>query len=196
GVLAVVFAIAGYRQGVVTGFFSLFGFFGGGVIGAQVAPAVSTALAEPGTGRSLIAIACVFALAAIGQLVASGIGYTLRGRIRWESWRTVDSVFGSALSVVALLLVAWLVGTATAQGPVPWLASQVRHSALLRMVDGVVPDAAQGWFSDFRSVVAQSVFPQVFNGLGPETTVEVKPPDPAVVKDPQVRRALRSVVKV
>src|SRR5690606_415948 len=86
--------------------------------------------------------------------------------------------------------------TATAQGPVPWLASQVRHSALLRMVDGVVPDAAQGWFSDFRSVVAQSVFPQVFNGLGPETTVEVKPPDPAVVKDPQVRRALRSVVKV
>lgn len=196
GVLAVIFAIAGYRQGVVTGFFSLFGFFGGGVLGAQIAAPISTALAEPGTGRSMIAIACVFALAAVGQLLASGIGYSLRGRIRWQSWRTVDSVCGSALSVVAMLLVAWLVGTATAQGPVPWLASQVRHSALLRMVDGIMPDAARGWFSDFRSVVAQSAFPQVFNGLGPESTVDVKAPDPAVVKDPEVRRALRSVVQV
>lgn len=196
GVLAVVFAVAGFRQGVVTGFFSLFGFLGGGVLGAQIAPPVSTAIAEPGVGRSLIAIACVFALAAIGQLLASGIGYSLRGRIRWQSWRTVDSVCGSALSVVALLLVAWLVGTAAAQGPVPWLASQVRHSALLRMVDGIMPETARSWFSDFRRVVAQSAFPQVFNGLGPEVTVNVKPPDPGAVEDPQVRRALRSVVQV
>ncbi|MQA05752.1 MAG: MarP family serine protease [Streptosporangiales bacterium] len=196
GVLVLVFAIAGYRQGLVTGFFSLVGFFGGGALGASIAAPVSTALAGPGTGRSMIAVACVFALAAAGQLVASGIGYVLRNRIRWQSAKAVDAVCGSALSVVALLLVAWLVGTAAVQGPFPALASQVRHSAVLRMVDGMMPDVARGWFRDFRRVVDQSAFPQVFNGLGPRRTVEVRPPDPDVADTREVRRALGSVVLV
>ncbi|MGH3377513.1 MAG: MarP family serine protease [Actinoallomurus sp.] len=196
GILAVIFAVSGFRQGLVAGCLSLVGFFGGGALGAQLAPSVSRALAHPGTGRALVAVACVFVVAALGQLVASAIGYALRERIRWHSARVLDAAGGALLSVVALLLVAWLIGTATVQSPFPTLASQVRHSALLRVVDGVMPDAARTWFREFRRTVDQSGFPQVFGGLGPENTVQVKPPDPGVVDDPGVRRALRSVVKV
>ncbi|MQA79554.1 MAG: MarP family serine protease [Streptosporangiales bacterium] len=196
GFLAVVFAVSGFRQGVVAGFLSLLGFFGGGVLGAQVSPAVSSALAEPGTGQSMVAVACVFVAAALGQLLASAIGYALRERIRWQSARAVDSACGSLLSVVALLLVAWLVGTAVVQAPFPTLSHQVKHSAILRMVDGIIPDVARSWFSEFRRAVGQSAFPQVFGGLGPDRTVEVSPPDPEVADNPGVKRALRSVVKV
>lgn len=196
GVLAVIFAVSGFRQGLVAGCLSLVGFFGGGALGAQLAPAVSTALARPGTGRALVAVACVFVAAALGQLVASAIGYALRERIRWHSARVLDAAGGAVLSVIALLLVAWLIGTAAVQSPFPSLAAQVRHSALLRMVDGVMPDAARTWFREFRRTVDQSGFPQVFGGLGPTNTVQVQPPDPGVVNNPGVQRSLRSVVKI
>ncbi|MGH3098700.1 MAG: MarP family serine protease [Streptosporangiales bacterium] len=196
GILAVIFAVSGFRQGLVTGFLSLCGFLGGGVLGAHIAPMVTEALKLHGVGESLVALACVFALAAIGQLAASAVGYAFRRRMRWQSARAIDSVGGALLSVIALLLVAWLVATAVVQGPFPALAGQVRHSAVLRAVDDAVPDQARNWFSSFRRVVGRGAFPQVFGGLGPDRTVPVRPPDPGVARTPRVQHALDSVVKV
>ena len=47
------------------------------------------------------------------------------------------------MSVISLLLVAWLVGRAVASSPYPDLASQVRRSAVMTTVDGLVPDAGR-----------------------------------------------------
>lgn len=42
----VLFAVSGYRQGLVVGVLSFVGFFGGGFLGTQVAPPIATRVAS------------------------------------------------------------------------------------------------------------------------------------------------------
>ena len=59
-----------------------------------------------------------------------------------------------------------------------------------------MPDSARQLFSDFRTEVDGSVFPQVFGGLSPERVLPVGSPDAAILRDPDVLAARRSVVEV
>jgi S1-C subfamily serine protease len=100
------------------------------------------------------------------------------------------------VSAVALLLVAWLIGTAVARSPFDGLRDQVGNSTVLGAVEGVIPDATQGWFSSFRQFVDQTEFPAVFGGLGGESVIPVDEPDPTILNTPELRKARRSIVKV
>jgi S1-C subfamily serine protease len=59
-----------------------------------------------------------------------------------------------------------------------------------------MPSAADGLVEDLTSAMDDGVFPRVFEGLGPEPIAPVDAPDGAVTKDPDVVRALKSVVHV
>ena len=190
------FAVSGYRQGFIVGILSFVGFLGGGVLGAQIAPSLADSVATDGRTQALVAIIVVFVAASLGQLITTVVGGLVRDRIVWRPIRVIDSAAGALVSAVGVLLVAWLVGTAVAQSPFSTLARQVRHSAVLQAVDGVVPDVARAWFASFRRLVDQGGFPQVFGGLGPERIVPVDPPDPAVLGSAAVQKARPSIVKV
>jgi S1-C subfamily serine protease len=193
---AVVFAISGYRQGMLVGVLSFLGFIGGGAVGALIAPHVATAIGGA-RAQALVAVAVVFTVATIGQLLTTLLGTTLRHRLRWQPARTVDSLAGAVVSVVSVLLVAWLVGTAVARtSTFGGLARQVRHSAVLHQVDRVMPDGARNSFGAFRRLLDQNNFPQVFGGLAPERIVPVKPPDPAVLDSAGLKSARSRVLKV
>jgi S1-C subfamily serine protease len=194
--LAAAFAVAGYRQGFIVGVLSFVGFLGGAAVGAVFSPAIARALVSGPARQALVAIVVVFITAMIGQLVASLAGAAVRSRVTWRPVAFVDAVGGAVVSVLSVLLIAWLIGSAVANAPFPAVAGQVSGSVVLRGVDRIMPPTAHIMFSDFRRLLASGPYTQVFGALGAEGALTVPPPDPAVVNTPGLERARPSVVKI
>ncbi len=195
-VAAALFAISGYRQGFVVGVLSFVGFLGGGVLGAILAPTLARTDALSGLNRTTVAIVLVFLLASAGQVAATVLGNVVRRKLVWRPVQVVDSFAGAAISVVSLLLVAWLVGTAVASSPFTGLASQVRRSVVLDTVNSAVPGGAKGLFASFRRLIDERGFPEVFGSFVPTQVRPVDPPDPALAASATVRAVEDRVFKI
>jgi S1-C subfamily serine protease len=195
-VLVVAFAVAGYRQGFIIGVLSFAGFIGGGAIGAVFGPRIARSLVSGLAQQALVAIIVVFVAAMIGQLLASGVGVAMRARLTWRPATVVDAIGGAAVSVISVLLIAWLIASAVAYAPFPLISRQVNGSTVLRGVDRLMPPAAATMFSDFRALLARGPYTQVFGALGAESALSVGPPDNSVLSSSGLARAGRSVVKV
>ena len=192
----VLFAVSGYRQGFVVGVLSFVGFLGGGVLGARLAPRIAELDAFVGFSRSVVGLAVVFLAATVGQVLATVLGGALRRRLTWRSARHVDAAGGAVVSVLSLLLVAWLVGRAVASSPYPELASQVRRSAVMTTVDGLVPESGRRFLAEFRNLIDERGFPEVFSDLQAADEAGVRPPDVRLRQDPAVLEVEPSVLKV
>lgn len=195
-VAVVLFAISGYRQGFVVGVLSFVGFLGGGILGAQLAPSVADWPLLVDLPRAVVGLAVVFLFASIGQVLATLVGGAVRRRITWHPVRQLDALGGAVVSVIGLLLVTWLVGRAVAQSPYPSLSAQVRGSAVIGTVDELVPDGGRRLFTEFRQLIDEQGFPEVFDGLDPTQVQPVDPPDPALAGSPVVRDLEQSVLKI
>ena len=193
---AVLFAVSGYRQGFVVGLLSFVGFLGGGVLGAKVAPEIARSQFFSQFPRIVVGLGVVFLAASVGQVLATLVGGAVRKRLTWRPARQVDAFGGAVISVVSLLLVSWLVARAVASSPYPTLASQVRNSAVITTVDGLLPDAAPRLFNSLRTLIDERGFPEVFDGLGPTDVRDVPAPDPALAGNPAVEQARPSILKV
>ena len=198
-VLAAAFAVAGYRQGFIIGVLSFAGFIGGVAVGAIFAPRISRALASSLAWQAFVAILVVFSAAVIGMVVASALGVAVRSRMRGRPATFLDSLGGAAVNVLAVLLVAWLIGSFVAYSPFPQISGQVNDSAVLKAVDGLVPRSALTLpgFPPLRRLLASGPYTQVFSALGAESAlVAVPPPDPAVLNSRGLVLARGSVVKI
>lgn len=198
-VAAVWFAIVGYRQGFVVGILSVIGFLGGGLVAVYLLPVIWSALtddSEVSTSAAIVAVVIVIVCASVGQAFTTHLGNKLRRFITWSPARALDATGGALVNVVAMLLVAWLIGSALAGTSLPTLGKEVRNSKVLLGVSRVMPDQANTWFTDFSSVLAQNGLPQVFSPFANEPITEVRPPDPALVGSPVAARAKQSIVKV
>ncbi|NGO44231.1 MarP family serine protease [Streptomyces ureilyticus] len=198
-VAAVWFAIVGYRQGFVVGILSVIGFLGGGLVAVYLLPVIWDALtddAEVGTTAAVVAVVIVIVCASVGQALTTHLGSKLRRYITWSPARALDATGGALVNVVAMLLVAWLIGSALAGTTLPTLGKEVRNSKVLLGVSRALPAQADTWFADFSSVLAQNGFPQVFSPFSNEPINEVQAPDPALANSPVAARAQRSIVKV
>ncbi|PZF94364.1 MarP family serine protease [Micromonospora deserti] len=193
--LMLVFAISGYRQGFVIGVLSFSGFFLGALVGLQVGPLLAQQFIDSGT-RVLISLVAIFGLAVVGQAVAGWVGSHLRKTITSDVGKQVDDIGGAFVSLFAVLLVAWLVAVPLGSSSLPWLAASVRNSALLTVVDRVLPDQAQRLSTALRDTVDTNGFPDVFGDLAPTRARQVSPPDPALAGSQVVVNGQRSVVKV
>jgi S1-C subfamily serine protease len=193
--VALLFAANGYRQGLVVGFLGFVGFLGGALLGVQLSPLVADWV-DAGIGRVLVVLLVVFAIASLGQALAVVIGSALRSRLPGRTTRIVDSFGGAVISVVAALLVVWMVAAPLASAPVPWLASEVRRSAVIASVDNAMPESVRRLYARLGAAVDQGDFPEVFGRLTPTDVRSVEPPDPRLASSAVVRTAERSVVKV
>ncbi|MDX3749519.1 MarP family serine protease [Streptomyces sp. AK08-02] len=198
-VAAVWFAIVGYRQGFVVGILSVIGFLGGGLVAVYLLPVVwdgVTDEAEVNTTAAVVAVVIVIVCASVGQALTTHLGNKLRRFITWSPARALDATGGALVNVVAMLLVAWLIGAALAQTTMPTVGKEVRGSKVLAGVQEVLPSDADTWFKDFTSVLAQNGFPQVFSPFSDEPIKDVDPPDPALANSAVAVNAQRSIVKV
>jgi S1-C subfamily serine protease len=194
---AIAYGIGGFRNGAVVGLFSMVGFFGGAVIGAQVAEPLGSRLAD-GRAQIPIAIICVLFVAMLGQLLGVWAAGHVRTRIVKDAGKAVDSGIGAALGVVSVLLVAWMVAVPLASSPYPSLSSAAVNSTIVRGVDDVMPKDVRSLYASLRSFLNQSGFPPVFGDLPQTHIVKVEPPDSTLSPDvaARVRAASASVLKI
>lgn len=193
---AVLFAVNGYRHGLITSAFSFFGFLAGVVIGAQLAGPVATAITDDSVVRVIIALIIVFGLAGLGQFAVGLLGRRTRQLVTWRPARVVDSVLGTVVSVLTVLLVAWIVATPLAASPFPTLASQVRQSSIVQAVDGAVPGPVRTLYQSLRESLDRQGLPDVLDPLTQTVVPDVAAPDGALASDPVVAQVRGSVVKV
>jgi S1-C subfamily serine protease len=193
--LMLLFAVSGYRQGFVVGALSFAGFFGGAVIGLQVGPQLSEQFADDSL-RVVVALVAIFGLAVLGQALAGWLGTRVRHAITSRGGQVADDIGGAVVSLVAVLLVAWLVAVPLADSSLPWLSSAVKHSALVRGINRVMPEEAKALSDSLRDTVDTTGFPDVFDELTPTRVRDVPAPDPRLAGSRVVAAAEQSVVKV
>ncbi|MEU4239070.1 MarP family serine protease [Actinoplanes sp. NPDC026619] len=194
-VLMLVFAISGYRQGFVVGALSFGGFFSGVLIGLQIGPLIAENFADP-TARLVVSLGTIFALAVLGQTLAGWLGTHLRRQISSKPLQRVDDAGGAVISLLAVLLVASLIAVPLGSTPFEGLNGQVRNSAILRGLDGLLPDQAEALSSALRNTLDTNGFPDVFGGLAPTKTKNVAAPDPKLKNSQIVQKSQSSVIKV
>jgi S1-C subfamily serine protease len=195
-VIAAAFAVSGYRQGFIVGSLSFVGFLGGAVAGALFAPGISRAIVGGQNQQDLVAVVLLVLLAIVGQFAASAIGTALRSHMTWRPAAVVDSVGGAAVSVLSVLLIAWVIGSVLVASPFSGVVTQVNDSAVLRTVDRLMPSTARTMFSDFRRLLASGPFPEVFSGIGAAHALSVAPASNAVLNSPGYLAARSRVFKV
>jgi S1-C subfamily serine protease len=194
--LAIGFGVSGYRQGFLTASLSFVGFFGAAAIGAQIAEPIAEKLARQSNGRVVVAVAVVLVCALAGQLLAVWVGGELRRRITWHPAQQVDAVLGAIVSVLAVLLVTWMVATPLASSPYPALSSAVRRSEIIRGVNTAVPGPVRDIYRSLRDIVRRYDFPEVFGPLVPTQVKNVPAPDERLLASPAVRADRQSVLKI
>jgi S1-C subfamily serine protease len=194
-VLVLAYAVSGYWQGFISGAFATLGLLLGGLLGIWLAPEV-LGDAAPALWVSLAALFVVLICASFGQAVLQYAGARIRDRIKWQPVRALDAVGGAALSMVAVLVVSWALGVAVSGASLPWVSKQVRSSDVLSRVDDVMPAQAVDALDSFNDVVGSSFFPQYLEPFAKEQIVDVAPPPGRIGRDPQVRAAAASVLKV
>jgi S1-C subfamily serine protease len=184
---ALLLALAGMQRGFVVGALALAGFAGGAVLGARVGP-----LILPEGARS--PYAPLFALAGaliVGGLLASWLerlGARLRRGMRLPGLGALDGVLGALLSAAIALALAWIAGAVVLQTPgLGQLRHDVQRSFVLRQLNGVLPPSGP-------LLNALARFDPLPSVPGPDAGVA--PPSPAVLRQPGVRAAAPSVVKV
>jgi S1-C subfamily serine protease len=192
--LAVLAAIAGWRQGLIGGVLSFAGFLGGAFVGVLVAPALVGE--RTGLPALLLAVGVVVLAAGIGNAVAVVLGAWIRSLVSWEPARALDSVAGSAFGIATVALVAWVVASALVVVPLGPVSAQLRGSSVLGGIDSVLPQPARDWLSGLRSSLDASGLPQAFSGFAVDPVIPVAEPDPEVLAVPAVRRTWSSLVKV
>jgi S1-C subfamily serine protease len=195
-VLALVFALSGFRQGLLVSATSFFGFLGGAVLGAQLSGPVADRIEGSSVTRVFAALVVVLAGALLGQVVAGAAGRALRRAVTWEPAKVVDSVAGAVVSAAAVLLVAWMVASPLATAPFPQIASQVRQSALVQAVDGAVPDGVRSVYESLREAIDRRGLPDVLDPLTPTRARDVPSPDQTLTQSGVVGSVQGSVVKI
>jgi S1-C subfamily serine protease len=192
----VVFSVSGYQRGLVAGCVSLAGFVGGAVVGVWLLPFVLKKVAPGTTEATVVALLTVLVPAAVGQAVASPLGWRLRSSMSWTPVRWADGAGGVAVNTAAVLVVGWVAASALAVSPSPVLNQEIRSSQILGMVQDRMPDQASTWFNDAAGALATAGFPPVFNPFENEPGATVAKPSGDSVTRAATEAAKRSTVKV
>ena len=180
-------ALAGLRRGLVAGLFSVGGFVAGAVIGGRVARHF---LAGGSTSPylPLVALAAALVFAAVLQTLAGLIGSMARGRLLGlPPLRTLDTAGGAVLGAALGLALVWVVGVVALQIPGQTnLRRAAQRSQVLQRLNRIVPPSRL-----LAALHRVDPFPSV---AGPE--IPARPVDPSVLRDPTVRRAAPSVMRI
>jgi S1-C subfamily serine protease len=185
--LVALFGFAGLRRGFIVGALSLAGLVAGAVVGARAGP-----LLLPAGSHS--PYAPLFALAGallLGGMLASGLE-RLGGRLRHGLWipglGALDGLLGALLSAAIALGLTWLVGAVVLQTPeLGGVRGDVQRSFVLRQLNAVLPPSGP-------VLNALARFDPLPSIAGPGA--DVAPPSRAVLRQPGVREAAPSVVRV
>jgi hypothetical protein len=185
-VFVLLMAAWGYAQGLIVGALSLAGFLGGAIAGARLGPL----LLSEGSHSPYAPLFALVGSLLLGGMLASGfelLGFRLRSGLG-SRLGVLDGV-GGALLVGALgVALVWIGGAVALNTPgARELREPIQRSAILTELNDHLPPSG----GILKTLARFDPFPRI---EGPDPGVG--PPDSAVARDPDVRRAGRSVVRV
>lgn len=189
---ALAMAVWGYQQGLIVGVLSLGGFAIGAFLGSRLGPAL---LPEGSHSPYAPATALAGALL-IGGIVAvslEGVAFAARRRLLGTAGRrpgvaAAESSAGAVLLVALALGLAWLFGAVALNAPgAKGLRKAVQQSAILRALNDAFPPS--------------SGLINALNRIDPRISItgpspDVAAPDSKIARDPEVRAAADSVVRI
>jgi len=187
-VFALLLALFGSQQGFVVGALSLAGFVGGAILGARLAPILLSEGSES-PYAPIFSLGCGLLVGAIMAAGLEGVAQALRNAIAHvPGFAAVDGGLGAVLSGAVALAVAWVAGAVALGVPgQPELRREVQRSAVLRTLNEVLPPSGP-----ILNVLARlDPLPAL---RGP--SADVAPPRAAIARDPEVRAAGASVVRI
>jgi S1-C subfamily serine protease len=182
-------------QGFVVNLVSTIGLLAGGLLAIAIVPRLLSG-GQPTLSSSLLALALVIGAAAIGQAVGTYVGTDLRTSLVWRPLRWVDSLGGSVLSMIAVLVAAWALGYSVSGTSIPYLSTAARGSSILDRVDNVMPARAAQTLRAFNKTLDANLFPRYIDPFEDERITAIGPPNDATLRQPGVRQASESVVKI
>ena len=182
----VLMAVWGFGQGLIAGGLALAGFAAGAFLGARLGPL----LLQDGSHSPYAPLFALITALLLGSLFASGLevlGFHLRHRLP-EELGVVDGVGGSVLLACLGLFLVWVAGAVALQTPgARELREPIQRSAILNRLNDVLPPSG----AILNALARFDPFPSI---RGP--SANVPPPNAKIARDPEVRAAGRSVVKV
>jgi hypothetical protein len=183
---ALVMAVWGFAQGLIVGALSLAGFVGGALLGSRVGPL----LLEEGAESPFAPVFALFGALLLGGAFATALellGSRLRERIG-ERLGLLDGLGGAVLIACLALGITWIVGAVALHAPGGReLRAEVQRSRILQTLNGALPPSGP----ILNALARFDPVPQI-QGPAPD----VRPPSSAIARDPDVRTAGRSVVRV
>jgi S1-C subfamily serine protease len=179
-------AFNGLRKGLIAGILSLVGVVIGAIVGARLAPEfLSGGSHSPYT--PLVALAGAAFLAIFLEGLGTMSGSMLREGLHLPALRKIDSAGGLLLGAATGLAIVWVLGAVALLFPGQTsLRQRVQQSVILRELNGLVPPSRL-----LHALARVDPFPAIAGPLAP-----VSPPNPRVLRQPGVRSAEPSVVKL
>jgi S1-C subfamily serine protease len=190
-----LFALIGWRTGLIQGLLGFLGFLGGAVLAAKLLPDLANGAGPEGPLAAILLIALVLIAGMIGQALGALLGSRMREVLPWEPARWFDSVLGAGLAAAGAIVAAWAIATIMLALPENATTSAVRTSSVLAAVDQTVPPEAKQALSDMAGMVSRSGIPIVVGGFTDEPVGRTAPSSDEATT-PQVAAMLDSVVKV
>jgi S1-C subfamily serine protease len=184
---AVILAMFGFRQGLIVGALSFAGFAAGAFIGTRLGP-----LLLPQGSSSPYAPAFGLAGALLGGAIFAtgleGLGFMLRRTLVIPGLGLLDGVLGAALGAALALGIVWIIAAVAAQTPgQSGLRMDIQRSAILSKLNELLPPSGP----ILNALARLDPLPSI---TGPSPNVAA--PEPQIARDPGVRNASRSVVRV
>ena len=182
----VLMGVWGFRQGLIAGALSLVGFAGGALVGSRLGPLVL----QDGSHSPYAPLFALIGALLVGAVLSSVLevlGFHLRRRLG-ERLGALDGVGGSVLVACLGLFLVWIAGAVALQTPgARQLREPIQRSEILKRLNAALPPSGP-------ILQALARFDPVPTIAGP--SANVRPPNAAIARDPQVRAAGRSVVRV
>jgi len=183
----VLLAVNGWRQGFIVGALQLAGFAAGALLGSRIGPL----LLQDGADSPYAPLFALCGAVLLGTFFGGWLqvaGAALRARLRLPGLDAVDGGLGAVLGAFLALGIAWIVGAVALQTPGIGLRRDAQHSQILRALDDALPPSGPV----LNALARFDPLPQ-FAGPSPQG---VAAPPPRIARDPDVRGAARSVVRV
>jgi S1-C subfamily serine protease len=192
-VIALFAAINGYRRGAALQLTAYAGLFAGLVVGAIVAPHVARLVQSP-FGQAGLALVVLIALAAIGDAVGWMIGSKVWTLARRGVIGVVDSIAGSLVAIVAVLVASWFIAYNLANGPFQTASREIRGSVIIRRLDRTLP-RPPAVLAEIKGFLNRFGFPEVFAGIPPAPAGPVKGPSSGQTAE-AAHHAIASMVRI
>ena len=180
-------AVYGYGQGFVVGALSLAGFAAGAFAGSRLGPA----LLDEGSRSPYAPLFALGGAVLIGGLAAvllETVGRQLRRGLVIPGLGILDGVLGAVLTACVGLALAWIFGAVALQTPgARALRDDIQRSEILSRLNDALPPSGP----ILNALARFDPLPEI---RAPRA--EVAPPDAAIARDPQVRAAAPSVVRL